>query len=113
MPQICINTPQEDNFLESMENHLDHCAKYFQQVKDTPIHPCVCYHRLCFRKQVVKIYKTTIEKYCFDIPIGEIKTLLCKSCHSFFPKKRNTKAFIPTNIKLNGPINLFLNELKE
>jgi hypothetical protein len=44
IPQICMNTPQEDNFLESMENHLDHCAKYFQQVKDTPIHPCVSYH---------------------------------------------------------------------
>jgi hypothetical protein len=28
-------------------------------------------------------------------------------------QKKNTKAFIPTNIKLNGPKNLFLNELKE
>jgi len=28
-----------------------------------------------------------------------------------FFQKRNTKAFVPTNIKLNGPI--FLNKLKE
>jgi hypothetical protein len=44
IPQIYINTPQEDTFLESMENYLDHHAKYFLQFKDTPIHPCVCYH---------------------------------------------------------------------
>ncbi len=27
-----------------------------------------------------------IEKYCLDIPIGEIKPLLCKSCYSFSKK---------------------------
>jgi hypothetical protein len=40
--------------LESMENSLDHWVKYFE-LPYTPIHP------LCLRKQVVKIYKTTIE----------------------------------------------------
>jgi RNase P subunit RPR2 len=40
------------------------------------------------KKQVVKIYKTTIEKYCLDIPIDEIKPLLCKSCYSFFQENK-------------------------
>jgi hypothetical protein len=56
-----------------MKNSLDHQIKYFERLKDTLIHPCVCCHQLCFRKQVVEIYKTTIEKYCLDIPINEIK----------------------------------------
>jgi len=30
--------------LESMENSLDHQIKYFEQLKDTSIHPCVCFH---------------------------------------------------------------------
>ncbi len=55
---------------------LDHQIKYFEQLKDTPIHPCVCFHWLCFRKQVIKIHKKMIEKYC-------VKPLLCKSCSSF------------------------------
>jgi hypothetical protein len=85
--QNCINAIHEDTLLESMENSLDHQIKYFEQLKDTSIHPCVCFHWLCFRKQVIKIYKIMIEKYCLDIPIGEIKPLLCKSYYSFSKKK--------------------------
>jgi len=70
---------------------------------------------ICFKKQVIKIYKTTIEKYCFDIPTDEIKPLLCKSCYSFFPKKKTPKLLVSTNIKLNDPINFVkkLNELEK
>ncbi len=67
IPQNCINATHEVTFLESMENSWDHQIKYFKQLKDTLIHPCVCFHWLCYRKQVIKIYKTMIEKYCFDI----------------------------------------------
>jgi hypothetical protein len=38
------NTTQEDIFLKSMKNLLDHQVKYFEQLKDTPIHPCVYFH---------------------------------------------------------------------
>jgi hypothetical protein len=41
IPQSCINETHDDTFLESMENSLDHQIKYFEQLKDTPIHPCV------------------------------------------------------------------------
>jgi RNase P subunit RPR2 len=81
------------------ENSLDHRVKYFEQLKDTPIHPCVCCHRLCFRKQVVKKYKTTIEKYRLHIPTNEIKPLLCKTCYSFFQKNKTLKLLVPINIK--------------
>jgi hypothetical protein len=43
----------------------------------------------------------------------KLKHYCVKVVTHFFPPKKHTKAFIPTNIKLNGPINLFLNELKE
>jgi hypothetical protein len=42
----------------------------------------------------IKIYKKTIEKYCVDISIGEIKPLLCKSSIHFF-KTIDSKAFSP------------------
>jgi RNase P subunit RPR2 len=66
-------------------------------------------------KKIVKKYKTTIEKYCFDIPIDEIKPLLCKRCYSFFQKNKTPKLLVPTNIILNDPIDSVkkLNELKE
>ncbi len=60
------------------------------------------FHRLCFSKQVVKIYKITIEKYCLHIPTDETKPLLCKNYYSFFQK--TPKLLVPTNIKLNDPI---------
>ncbi len=32
--------------LTTLENPSPHHDKYFQQLLDTPIHPCVCRHRL-------------------------------------------------------------------
>jgi hypothetical protein len=43
IPHNCINPTLEDTLLESMENSLDHQIKYFEQLKDTLIHPCVCF----------------------------------------------------------------------
>jgi len=42
-----------------------------------------------------KKYKKSIEKYCVDISIGEIKPLLCKSSTHFF-KTIDSKAFSPS-----------------
>ncbi len=55
-----------------------------------------------------------IEKYCLNIPIGEIKTLLCKS-YSWFTKRKKLQNLVPTNIKLNDPIDYVkkLNALEE
>jgi hypothetical protein len=38
-----------ENLLTALENPSPHRDKCFQQLLDTPIHPCVCYHRLCFK----------------------------------------------------------------
>ncbi len=51
-----------------LENPSLHCDKYFQQLLDTPIHPCVCCHQLCFKKQTRKIVKSTIQKYSLHVP---------------------------------------------
>ncbi len=48
--QIPSSITHENTFLDSMQNSM-HChVKYFEQLLDTPIHPCVCCHKLCFRK---------------------------------------------------------------
>jgi hypothetical protein len=39
---------KHENILTTLENPSPRCDKYFQQILDTPIHPCVCSHRLCF-----------------------------------------------------------------
>jgi hypothetical protein len=43
-----------ENILTVLENPSPHHDKYFQQLLDTPIHPCVCCHRLCFFKKTRK-----------------------------------------------------------
>ncbi len=32
------------NILTTLENPSSDCDNYFQQLLDTPIHPCVCCH---------------------------------------------------------------------
>jgi hypothetical protein len=44
IPQNCIDVTHEDTFMESIKNSLDYQIKYFEQLKDTPVHPCVCFH---------------------------------------------------------------------
>jgi len=55
--------------LSPLENPSLQCDKYFQQLLDKPIHPCVCCHRLCFKKQTRKILKSTIQKYSLHFPL--------------------------------------------
>jgi len=43
-----------ENILTTLENPSPHRDKYCQQLLDTPIHPCVCCHRLCFLKKQKK-----------------------------------------------------------
>jgi hypothetical protein len=57
-----------ENILTTLKNPSPHHDKYFQQLLDIPIHPCVCYHRLCFKKQIRKILKSTIQKYFLHVP---------------------------------------------
>ncbi len=84
-------------------------------LKDAPIHSCACVDIDYALEKKVKKYKTTIEKYCLNVPIGEIKTLLCKSCYSFFQKYKTPNFLFSTNIKLNDPMDFVknLNELEE
>jgi hypothetical protein len=44
MPQNYVDITQDDIFLESMKNSLDHHGEYFEQLKNTSIHPFVCCH---------------------------------------------------------------------
>jgi len=83
-------------------------------LQDAPIHPCVCVVIEIVLEIEIKIYKTTIEKYCLNVPIGEIKPLLCKS-YSIFQKHKTPKVLFSINIKLNDPIDSIkkLNELEE
>jgi len=51
MPLNYVDITQEDIFLESMKNSLDHHVKYFEQLKDTSIHPFVCCHRYALKNK--------------------------------------------------------------
>ncbi len=104
-----------ENILTTLENPLPHHDKYFQQLLDTPIHPHVCCHRLCFKKQTRKILKSMIQKYSLHVPPQEKNSLLCRNCYSFFNKNKTPKLLVPTNIKLNNDIDSVkkLNELEE
>jgi hypothetical protein len=44
------NMIYEKIYLTTLEDPSPHCDTYFQQLLDTPIHPCVSCHQLCFRK---------------------------------------------------------------
>jgi hypothetical protein len=67
-----------ENILIALENPSPHRDKYFQQLLNTPIHPCVCCHQLCFKKQTRKILKSTIQKYSLHDPPQEKNPLLHK-----------------------------------
>ncbi len=60
-----------ENILTTLESPSFHCDKYFQQLVDTPIHPWVCCHWLCFKKQTRKILKFTIQKCYLYVPPQE------------------------------------------
>jgi hypothetical protein len=97
-----------ENILTTLKNPSPHRDKYFQQLLNTSIHPCVCYHRLCFRKQTRKILKFMIQKYSLHVPPQEKNPLLCKS-YSFFYENKTPKHLVPTNIKLNNGIDFIKN----
>jgi len=40
-----------ENILTTLENPSPHHDKYFQQLLNTSIHPCVYYRQLCFLKK--------------------------------------------------------------
>jgi hypothetical protein len=84
-------------------NPSPHRDKYFQQLLDTSIHPCVCCHQLYFKKQTRKILKSTIQRNSLHVPFQEKNLLLCKSCYSLNKNKR-PKLLVPTNIRLNNDI---------
>jgi hypothetical protein len=73
-----------ENILTTLENPSPHHDKYFQQLLDTPIHPCVCCHQLSFKKRTRKILKSMIQKYSLHVPPQEKNPLLCKNCFYFF-----------------------------
>jgi hypothetical protein len=98
--------------LTTLENLSPHHDKYFQQLLDTPIHPCVCCHQLWFKKQTRKILKSTIQKYSLHDPPQEKNPLLCKIYYSFFNKNKTPKLLVPTNIRLNNDID-FVKKLYE
>jgi hypothetical protein len=56
-----------ENILTTLENPSSHHDKYFQQLLDTPIHPCVCYHQNFFflNKKNIKIHNSKIFFTCF------------------------------------------------
>jgi hypothetical protein len=57
-----------ENILMKLENTSPHCDKYFQQLLDTPIHPCDVLSSIVFlRKKKIKI-KSMIEKYSLHDP---------------------------------------------
>jgi hypothetical protein len=56
-----------ENILTTLENPSPHRDKYFQQLLDTPIHPCMCCHQLCFFKKTRKILKSMIQKILYMI----------------------------------------------
>jgi len=60
-----------ENILTTLKNPSPHHDKYFQQLLNTSIHPCVCCHRLCFEKQTRKILKSMIQKYFLHVPPQE------------------------------------------
>jgi hypothetical protein len=104
-----------ENILTTLENLSPHLDKYFQQLLNTPIYPCVCCHRLCFKIQTRKILKSMIQKYSLPVPLQEKNPLLCKSCYYYFNKNKTPKLLFPTNIRLNNDIDSIkkLNELEE
>jgi hypothetical protein len=91
-----------ENILTTLENPSPHHDKYFQQLLDTPIHPCVCCHQLCIKKKTRKILKFTIQKYSLHVPPQENNPLLCKSYYFFINKNKTPKLLVPTNIKLKN-----------
>jgi hypothetical protein len=90
--------------LITLENPSPHRDKYFQQSLDTPIHPCVCCHQLCFTKQTRKILKSMIQKHSLHVRPQEKNQLLCKNCCSFLNKNKAPNLLAPKNIKLNNDI---------
>jgi len=104
-----------ENILTTLENPSPHCDKYFQQLLDTPIHPCACCHQLCFFKKTRKVLKSTIQKILYMFHLKKKNPLLCKICYSFINKNKTPKLLIPTNIRLNNDIDSIkkLNELEE
>ncbi len=65
-----------ENILTTLENPSPHHDKYFQQLLDTPIHPCVRCHQLCFKIQTRKTLKSTIQKYFLHVPPQEKKFII-------------------------------------
>jgi hypothetical protein len=80
-----------ENILTTLENPSPHCDKYFQQLFDTTIHPCVCCHQLCFKKQNKKNIKIHDSKISLHVPLQEKNPLLCKSCYFFLIKIKHQR----------------------
>jgi hypothetical protein len=80
-----------ENILTTLENPSPHHDKYFQKLLETPIHPCVCCHQLCFTKKTRKLSKSMIQKYFLHVPSQKQNPLLCKTCYSFFNKNKAPK----------------------
>ncbi len=100
--------------LTTLENPSPHRDKYFQQLLDTPIHPCMCCNRLWFKKTNNFFFISTIQKYYLDIP-PQKKIHSCVKVVFLYNKNKAPKLLIPTNIRLNNGINFVkkLNELEK